>query len=101
MNYRDEKRFEFWYENADMPRKDKNGKWYDLEDGLYFSDFCEKEEKIKRVSKVDVKRKELDELILKIKKMDWKSLSQDKKNELYDLIRKRKEMGNAKQKNQI
>jgi hypothetical protein len=30
--------FEKWYEDADMPEKDKNGNWYDLETGLYYKE---------------------------------------------------------------
>lgn len=28
--------FKEWYENADIPEKDKNGNWYDLETGLSY-----------------------------------------------------------------
>ena len=28
--------FKKWYDDADMPMKDENGKWYDAEDGLPF-----------------------------------------------------------------
>lgn len=27
-----------WFEEADIPLRDQNGKWYDAETGLYFSD---------------------------------------------------------------
>lgn len=29
--------FKKWYDDADMPMKDENGKWYDAEDGLPFT----------------------------------------------------------------
>lgn len=30
------KSFQDWYDDADMPEKDSNGNWYDLETGLYY-----------------------------------------------------------------
>lgn len=28
--------FQTWYDNADMPQRDENGRWYDLEDGIAY-----------------------------------------------------------------
>lgn len=32
------KRFENWYNNADMPMQDKDGNWYDAEDGISYAE---------------------------------------------------------------
>jgi hypothetical protein len=79
--------FKKWFQNADMPTRDKDGKWFDLEDGISFEEHCRPIRKSPSTAKIKKKTK-LEIEIETIQSKDWKTLSIDEKNHLYDLIKK-------------
>lgn len=81
--------FKQWFDNADIPTRDKDGKWFDAEDGFYYSDYT-KHEETKYLTKLDKQKIELHARIDAFKKREWATIPLEEKQEFYQWIQDKK-----------
>jgi hypothetical protein len=87
-----------WKNYADMPTRDSQGKYFDLEDGIYFEDKSNKNVKIKselrkeKEKELSKKKKDLKKFVEDFQKRDWKTIPIEEKNIFYKVKREYEEI---------